>query len=129
MAEHGPAVRGEVEPPGCCREPERQSEPWTPASRRKRRKRAEIADGDVLGDERKKEAGARVVADRGDRAASGQQDVRDEDGHGDAGAGQQLVRVVAHAGLERADTWRSFTWYDGRKKVKEEESGGRRHCR
>jgi hypothetical protein len=73
MAEHGPAVRGEVEPPGCGREPERQSEPWTPASRRKRRKRAEIADGDVLGDERKKkETGAQIVADRGDGAASGQ---------------------------------------------------------
>jgi hypothetical protein len=27
------------------------------------------------------------------RRGSGQQDIRDEDGHGDEGAGQQLVRV------------------------------------
>jgi hypothetical protein len=39
----------------------------------------------------------------------GQHDVRDEDGHGDEGAGQQLVRVVALAGQERADARRRFT--------------------
>jgi hypothetical protein len=39
----------------------------------------------------------------------GQQDVRDEDGHGDAVAGHQLVRVDARARREREDALRNFT--------------------